>query len=212
MKYFKRTTVESLPRVVIGRQDDLDDDILGDLCVTIINWDDRSRLHSQEIRIRDLGDYITDEDPRDGLQRLVCDRVADDYQLKFYKILSLYEHSGTILSAGEGELLCPWDSRIVGIIGFTKEQMDEYGIVDVSVDEHRLTEILNSWTSMLDDVNNGRVYFYTIYDENGGIQDSCGGFVGDDVRTNGMFDQFIGDDDEDREIGEMLIEAMEACE
>ena len=84
---------------------------------------------------------------------------------------------------------CPWDSGQVGFIYILKaDACKEYGIKYITkkwVD--KLEQYLNGDVEAYDHYIKGEVYGYSIKNSDE-VYDSCGGFIGDDLDTNGMLD------------------------
>ena len=107
----------------------------------------------------------------------------------------LYEHSGISLSINyEGQYADRWDSGTCGFVIITKEDIREcYGIKRVT--QKHIDKAVKEIEGELKELNqyiNGEVYGFEITEE-GEETDSCGGFYGDDFKTNGMADH-VGDD------------------
>lgn len=95
----------------------------------------------------------------------------------------MYDHSGvTYAAADHNPFHCPWDSGQVGWIFISRAdararlnvkrltKKHEEKIIDQLKKE---VEVYSEWAS-------GEVYGYTVYDKEGNIIDSCGGFYGSD--------------------------------
>lgn len=102
--------------------------------------------------------------------------------------LYLYDHSGITISTSP--FSCRWDSGQVGFIFVSKEKLrNEFNIKNVTkkyID--KATKILLSELDTYDNYIRGEVYGYILLDENGEVEDSCGGFIGSDIKTNGILD------------------------
>jgi hypothetical protein len=103
----------------------------------------------------------------------------------------MYEHSGiTINTTG---FTCRWDSGQVGFIYTTNEKIDEAGCYikeSETWDDYieRIRSYLQGEIKTLDNYITGNVYGFTIKDSDGDTMDSCGGFYGEDYKTNGILD------------------------
>lgn len=91
-------------------------------------------------------------------------QLEKDYPDKTIKPLYLYEHSG--LSISTGSFTCKWDS---GQTGFIVGENDD--IIESEINEY-------------DMYLRGEIYYYTLYNDNGDIIDSCGGLLGYDTAEN----------------------------
>ena len=106
-----------------------------------------------------------------------------------YLILPLFlmDHSGITISTGS--FSCPWDSGQVGYIICDNETIErEWG-----GDRDLAEKCLEAEVSVYDDYLTGNVYGFIVEDEDGEEIDSCFGFFGYDVYTNGMADH-LGDE------------------
>ena len=109
--------------------------------------------------------------------------------------LFLYEHGGITMRVGP--FYEPWDSGQVGYIYITKEDIrKEYSVKRISPKLLKMvTEVLNGEVETYDQYLRGDVYGYEIVKMTtceccGAVKeehvDSCWGFFGDDIKTNGM--------------------------
>ena len=101
----------------------------------------------------------------------------------------LYSHSGTCIGTSDGyPFNCPWDSGTIGFVVVTKEDIRENWNIKRVTKQYiqEAQKIANSEVEVLNYWISGEVYSYTILDEDENIIDSCGGFFGDDMNTNGM--------------------------
>jgi hypothetical protein len=105
-----------------------------------------------------------------------------------YLILPLYlmDHSGISMSVRQ--FSCGWDSGQVGYIVCDNETIER----EFNGDSGLAEKCLRSEVAVYDDYLTGNVYGF-IVEEDGEEIDSCWGFYGSDVRTNGMSDHL--DDD-----------------
>ena len=102
--------------------------------------------------------------------------------------LYLYDHSGITISTSP--FSCRWDSGQIGFIFVSKEKLrKEYNVKRITKKEiERATKILLAEVETYDLYLRGEVYGYTLLNENGEIEDSCWGFIGSDIETNGILD------------------------
>jgi len=112
--------------------------------------------------------------------------------------LYLYDHSGITISTGDFKHIdgAGWDSGQVGWIVVTNEQIEkEYGKGKDAREKAR--KYLEGEVKTYDQYLRGDVYYYTVKKTTvckhcgvaqTGTIDSCGGFYGDDVKTNGMLE------------------------
>jgi hypothetical protein len=52
----------------------------------------------------------------------------------------------------------------------------------------RAMKVLLAEVDTYDNYIRGEVYGYILLDENGEVEDSCNGFIGSDIKTNGILD------------------------
>jgi hypothetical protein len=102
--------------------------------------------------------------------------------------LFLYDHSGITISTSP--FSCKWDSGQIGFVFISKEKLKkEFNVKKVNSKLiEKATKILLSEVETYDQYLTGDVYGYTLLDENGEIEDSCFGFYGSDIETNGILD------------------------
>lgn len=106
--------------------------------------------------------------------------------------LYLYDHSGITMSTKP--FSCPWDSGQVGeILIFTADIKEAFGVKRIGKKKKALLEEkaklhIESDVKIYDNYISGEVYGFQILDEDGNVEDSCYGFYGDDVKTNGILD------------------------
>jgi hypothetical protein len=102
--------------------------------------------------------------------------------------LYLYDHSGITISTSP--FSCRWDSGQVGFVLISKERLrNEYSVKRITKKEiEKGTRVLLAEVDTYDKYIMGEVYGYTLLDENGNIEDSCFGFFGSDIKTNGILD------------------------
>jgi hypothetical protein len=113
------------------------------------------------------------------------------------KPVHLYEHGNVSISTGDGyPYNCPWDSGTCGFVVITKERIREmFGCKRVSKkDIEKAISQMDGEVETLSQWISGDVYGFVIEDEDGEHEDSCWGFYGDDVNTNGMLDNISVED------------------
>jgi hypothetical protein len=103
----------------------------------------------------------------------------------------MYDHSGiTINTTG---FSCGWDSGQVGFIFTTQKKLDEMGLTLNNDEEwedfvQRIEKYLVGEVETMDQYVTGDVYGFTVKDEEGTDINSCSGFFGSDIKTNGILD------------------------
>ena len=95
-------------------------------------------------------------------------------------ILSCYEHSGVQWGLQGETMQCRWDTAQVAGVLVWEHPVSEMGAKtykDRQEDARKFLEVYNAWC-------NGETYWYKIEDEDDEDVDSCGGFIGDDLRQH----------------------------
>jgi hypothetical protein len=102
--------------------------------------------------------------------------------------LYLYDHSGITISTTE--FSCRWDSGQIGFVYVSKEKLKtEYSVNKITQQIiEKATKVLLGEVNTYDQYISGEVYSYTLLGENGEVEDSCSGFFGCDIKTNGILD------------------------
>ena len=119
-------------------------------------------------------------------------------QLDAAVVLPLYLHDHSGITMNTTGFSCPWDSSQVGFIFVTKKRArEEYGKKRLSKKLlARIADCLRSEVKVYDHYLTGEVYGYIVEtqpvdaDEDAGWDDldSCFGFYGYDIESNGMMD------------------------
>lgn len=101
--------------------------------------------------------------------------------------LYLYDHSGITMNTTG--FSCQWDSGQVGIIFISKEKArEEYSWKYITkARQERIENYLKGEVETYDQFLRGDIYGFVCH-EDGVEKDSCWGFYGDDITTNGMID------------------------
>lgn len=120
----------------------------------------------------------------DALQKA----IAEDLDVAVVKPIYLYSHSGETISTKP--FSCRWDSGQIGFAIVKKQAIrEEYSIKRVTQKYIDLAEkILKAEVETLDQYVSGDVYGFELLDENDNVDDSCWGFYGSDIKTNGILD------------------------
>jgi len=99
-------------------------------------------------------------------------------------ILPVYAYVHGNVALNTRGFSCPWDSGQVGAIWCTLEQVrDEWG-----GDIEKARAYLNGEIETLNKYYSEGAYGYSIESEDGSDDDSCWGFLGYDIETNGILD------------------------
>lgn len=122
-----------------------------------------------------------------------CNSTLEKLEEKFFKQfialpVYLYDHSAQSISTSP--FGCKWDSGKLGYIYCSKEKaLEEFG--GKVVTKKTREKVLSNFQSEIETFNQyiqGEVYSFEILDEEGEHLDSCGGFYGNDWKTNGILD------------------------
>ena len=157
---------------------------------------------------KDLGDkhnfdFNTEFDSRHDFIDRGEDIIKEKFDAVLVKAVHVYKHSGTSISTNySGEYTCSWDSGTIGFVIITKADLrNEYGwklITQKRLDSvmDNLNSVMDSEVDTLSDYVGGEVYEFSIEDEQGNQEDSCGGFYGYNLKTNGILDHLSKEDTE----------------
>jgi hypothetical protein len=115
-----------------------------------------------------------------------------------FKPIYMYDHGGITLSASRFSFSCPWDSGRLGVIYISPQSLRMIlGVKRIMKKDREwagkmLVEQISEYNGYL----NGNVYFGKVIDSETGevLQDSVGGFYGEEPLTNGMSDHFRWDE------------------
>ena len=144
-----------------------------------------------------LGDIQPKETPEEHKIQLLVDLLDDEAMVKrlvskgkldalfnhhFVSLpLYLFDHSGITMNTTG--FSCQWDSGQVGMIYASKDKIKEE-----SIDEEQALKNFVGEVSTYDQELTGDVWWFGVYDDDEDIIESCGGFYGDDPKTNGMLE------------------------
>jgi len=119
---------------------------------------------------QDINDGINDESTQEDIDKI----LQENYLIL---PLYLYDHSGITMRTYP--FSCPWDSGKVGFIY-------AYLLHDNAYDIEKLREKLVGEVEIYNQFLQGDVYLYQIYNAEGAIVNSCGGFYGDNIHENDL--------------------------
>lgn len=118
--------------------------------------------------------YDDKENTIDSHMKLIQKYWGEDF--KSIVPITRYEHSGVKYSVGAKT---GWDYSMCGFYIITQEQWEDAG----QPDDDTMLEIVKTEIDLYNQWANGEVYRFTLQDENGEFQDSCGGFYDiEDIR------------------------------
>jgi hypothetical protein len=151
-------------------------------------WDNLGKMvcFHNRYRLGDNHDYNKDNyDSWEELEAAIRETENVHTILPIY----MYDHSGITVSTSA--FSCRWDSGQIGFIYATKERIEEMGCK-----EHAVGQLLEDEIKMFDDFITGNIYGFRIYKvdkcnlghEHETEIESCWGFYGDDIYTNGIMD------------------------
>jgi hypothetical protein len=107
------------------------------------------------------------------------------------KPVHIYDHSGISISTSNGyPYNCRWDSGTIGFAIVTKKAIRENWNIRRVTKEfiEQADRILEGEIKTLNDYISGNVYGFVHEDKDENHLDSCWGFYGDDLTTNGILD------------------------
>ena len=145
--------------------------------------------------------FNSDFNSREDFINEGSDIIKKHFDAVLVKPVHVYKHSGTSISTNDGyPYNCRWDSGTIGFVIITKQDLrEEYKwklITQKRLDSvmENIDNVMDSEIKTLSDYIEGNVYGFTIQDENGDTEDSCGGFYGSDLNTNGILD-YLNEED-----------------
>lgn len=95
-------------------------------------------------------------------------------------IQKVYGYSHGALTVSLDPFSCRFDSGVLGFITITPEQCEDVD-TDKEVIVKAAIESLNHWLD-------GERYWFSLEDSDGNVSDSCGGFLGNSMKDNGLID------------------------
>lgn len=110
--------------------------------------------------------------------------------------LYIYDHSGITISIKP--FSCPWDSGQFGFIKVSKDKIrKEFNCKRVTQKIlEKVNNIISSEIDIYDKYLRGENYYFEITDCEGESEDSCCGFIGINIKENGILDHLSLDDKE----------------
>jgi hypothetical protein len=110
--------------------------------------------------------------------------------------LYMYEHSGIAISTSP--FSCRFDSGQVGFVLVPKDKArEELNVKRITKKiANKLTELIQGEVKVYGQYLEGEVYWFTILDKDDNIEDSCSGFYGYDIKSNGILDHVSAEDAE----------------
>lgn len=120
------------------------------------------------------------------------EQIMKDHDPLLIDPLYMYDHSGITISTSKFD--CQWDSGQIGWVFISREKAyKEWRALPMKrvIEDAQLC--MDSEVETYDQYLRGDVYGFVLKDEAGEHVDSCGGFYGSDILTNGMMDHFSKD-------------------
>ena len=162
-------------------------------------WDNLTKciFFGSYSHVGDKHDYNSND--YNGWDEMEQDIIKREQPVIIKKVY-MYVHSGATISLKP--FSCPWDSGVLGFVIITKEDLKkEYNWKVITKKRlesvlENINNVLEGEIEVLDDYISGDVYQFSIQDENGDTEDSCGGFYGSDIKTNGILDHLSIEDKE----------------
>ena len=103
-------------------------------------------------------------------KQLMIEVIEDHFGSKviYSDFISKYEHSGVSYFVGQSS---GWDYSNIGFVFVTEDSFKEIGCAKEDIENivKNEIELFSQWA-------NGEVLQYILYDDEGGVEDSCGGF------------------------------------
>lgn len=149
-------------------------------------WDNLGKMicFHKRYSLGDKHDYKADDyNSWDEMEKTIVRKEKAAIILPLY----MYDHSGiTIRTTPFGD---PWDSGRIGFIVISKEKIrKEYSVKRISKQLlEKVKGYLEGEVKVYDQYVTGDVYGFKLL-ENGEETDSCWGFFGHDIKTNGILD------------------------
>jgi hypothetical protein len=172
------------------------------------NWDNLGTMICFHRRY-DLGDKHDYKASDFSSWEELEERIKKDHKVIAILPLYLYDHSGITISTSP--FSCRWDSGQIGFIFIDREKKNKLmGKKRLSKEE--AIKALETEVKIYDQYLTGAVYRFTIAKletcnlghEHKIIEESCGGFYGDDIKENGILDHLSKED------REAVLQAIEA--
>ena len=146
-------------------------------------------------------DFDFEFDSREDFIDRGADIIKKEFDAVLVKAVHVYQHSGTSISTDYSyPYTCSWDSGTIGFVIITKADLrNEYNwklITQKRLDSvmDTINKVMDSEIDELDKYISGEVYAFSIQDENGDTEDSCSGFYGSDIKTNGILEHLSKED------------------
>lgn len=178
MKTYTKQTTTTEPRLIITHDDDTtsprEDSNLGYFITVDRNYYSPDKHSVLEKIIKDSGEIATSQAEHIKLikEYIELDYKGEEKVIAIYPIVK-YEHSGVSYSLGSKK---GFDYSNNGFYIITDKTQKETGIKAKDFEKFIKAELetYNSWV-------NGETYRFCLYDEQGEVIDSCGGFY--DLKT-----------------------------
>jgi hypothetical protein len=149
-------------------------------------WDNLAKMicFHNKYNLGDKHDYNSND--YNGWDEMKKAIIAKE-DVAIIKPLYLYDHSGITIATTP--FSCRWDSGQVGFVIVTKEAIrKEYSVKRVTKKViEKATKVLDGEVSTYDDYLVGNVFGFILFEDDEET-DTCFGFFGSDIKTNGILD------------------------
>lgn len=134
------------------------------------NYNSPDKEASLEYAVKTMGESANSCDEHMELikEYLASDETSFSEEVIYIVPVSKFEHSGVIYRRGEEH---GWDSGVCGFYIVTKESAERLG-----TPSDRFQKVIDEELKVYTQYANGDVYAFVLFDEEGKVKDSCGGF------------------------------------
>ena len=121
----------------------------------------------------ELGDEQIRAQDYESWDHIEKELLINDPEVILWRPLYLYDHGGITMSSAP--FSCGWDSGQVGFIYLDAEGFSHFDSIEDAA--KALIQEVDIYSSYLE----GDIVYYIVENEDGGIIDSCGGYVGESL-------------------------------
>ena len=168
------------PKLVIEYDEDTisprEDSNLGYFITVDRRYNSPDRNERLESIVKETGNEANSQAEHIEMIKVAMEVANEDKVLEIYPITK-YEHSGVAYSLGS---VSGFDNSNNGFYIVTEKIANEIG-----VDKKDFEKIIKSELELYNKYSNGECYKFCLYDDNGEVADSCGGFYDiEDIRES----------------------------
>jgi hypothetical protein len=171
MKTYQKTTITTEPRLKIYHEDYSESprewSNLGYFITVDRNYNSPDNMPTLISIVKETGEEAENQAEHMELIKKEFEAMGSDKIVKIYPV-SKYEHSGVAYQLGTSH---GFDYSNNGFYIITKQSQKEIGTKTKDF-EKVIKDEINTFNKWL----NGYVYGFTLYDKDGELEDSCGGF------------------------------------